>query len=174
MRKGILTLICLVALMFGSAGCIKEYLVGAGIGAAGVSALDATETALIEQGVALEADYEAAVVEVEKAADPNALALAEEKLEIISKSRLVNRGSLITVQTLKKAAAADNPKDRTDAVVVGIGGIIGIAIEEWRRRLKGKKYTAMKIGQAKLKTANPEAEAQLYALTGEERRKLGL
>jgi cell division protein FtsB len=177
MRKTIIVLSFALVLLV--AGC-EEYLLGAGAGAAGMSALNATEKTLATEGQKLEAERQQVIQEVQDANTPEQLTLAEQKLEVLDKTIFANKAALQTIQSIQAVAGAQGP-DRQDAVAVGVVGLIGFALEEiLRRRLKGnfnlqtKKYDSMKAGQARLKIQDPKLEETLYALIGAERRSRGL
>lgn len=173
MKKGIATLIIMLVLLLASAGC-EEFLLGAGAGAAGKETLESWQSNLEGKKIELQQKYDAVMKEIETAPDPNALALAKAKLEPIQNAQLVNETALFTVKEILKMPESTNPESRKDALVVGGIGLVGLFIREWQKRILNKKYISMKTGQARLKTEQPEAEAKLYALIGEERRKLGL
>lgn len=162
-----------LVLMFGTGGC-EEFLVGAGSGIAGKETLESWQGNLEAKQMELQQKYDLVMNEIKTAPDPNALALAKAKLEPIQNARLANEVALHTVKEILKLPESSNPESRKDALLVGGIGIVGLFIEEWRKRLLNKKYISMKTGQARLKTDNPEAEKLLYDLIGEERRKLGL
>ena len=170
--KRVIVGIVLVLIVLGSAGC-EEFLLGAGSGMAGKETLESWQGNLEAKQIELQQKYDAVMKEIETAPDPNALALAKAKLNPIQNAKLANEVALHTVKEILKLPESA-PEDRKDALVVGGIGIVGLFIREWQKRLLNKKYTAMKTGQARLKTDNPAVEATLYALIGEERRKLGL
>lgn len=174
MKKWIVVTIICCLLSLGSAGCLEEMLAGVGIGAVGMSALDATEKSLVEQGENLNEQREIALQEVKDANTPEELSLAEKKLAVLDNSIIANRAALQTVKSIKAVSTAETPQKRTDAILVGVMGIAGIAIREWQKRTLNKKYIAMKSGKARLETDNPEAASKLHSLIGEERRRIGL
>lgn len=173
MKKWILvTMICCL-LAVGAAGC-PEWLVGAGAGAASIAALDATEQSLITTGAELDTKIIKAEQQVKDASTPEELSLAKKKLAVLGDQKLANLAAIHTVQSIKAVAGEQTPEARQDAVIVGALGLVSLAVREWQKRTLNKKYVSMKAGQARLKTVNPEAEKQLYTLTGEARAAAGL
>ena len=155
------------------AGC--EYIPAFGAGVATNETLQSWQDNLEAKQLELQTAYAAAEKAIAEAPDPNALALAVEKRDSLREPMLINEAVLITLQS---ALAAKQEKSgsagRQDAIFTGVIGLIGLAYQQWSRNTLNKKYTAGKIGQAKLKLENPTAEKKLYALTGEARRTLGL
>lgn len=170
-----LGIVLCAALACGSAGCVwEDFLAGAGLGAAGMSAVEATEESLIETGEDLQAQRVVAVQAVQDANTPEELSLAEKKLAVLDNSLFANAISLKTVQNLKAVAGQETPQGRTDAIATGLIGLGLLALKQWQLMVSNKKKKAMKIGQAKLRIADPEAEKKLFALTGEARTALGV
>lgn len=159
--------------LFSCLGC--EYMPAFRAGAATRETLQSWLENLEAKQTELQAKYEAAEKAITEAPDPNALALAKAKKEALHEPMLINETALITLKTVLTAKSEEGgSQDRTDAIAVGVMGLVGIVVRELSRRTLNKKYVASKTGQAKLKLANPDAEAQLYALTGEARRSMGL
>ena len=166
--------LCVVIwLAIGIAGC--EYLPAFGAGAAASETLQSWQENLEAKQEELQAKYEAAEKAIADAPDPNALAQAVKKRDALREPMLVNEAALITLRSAMAAKSEESgSQGRMDAIWTGAIGLIGLGYREWTRKTLNTKYVASKTGQAKLKLANPEAEAQLYALTGEARRTLGL
>jgi len=181
MKRILLIVIVAVVLSFGAAGC-PEWLVGAGAGMATQETLQSWQDNLEAKQIELQAKYEAAEKAIAEAPDPNTLALSTAKRDALRSPMIANEAALITLRSALKAKSEEpGSQGRADAVATGAIGLIALAIREWQKRTlttdlsKTKtKYASMKLGQAKLKLANPEAEKQLYALTGEARSTLGL
>lgn len=171
MRKCVFVTVLLLAVMIG--GCDETFL-GFGAGVAGVETLQSWQENLEVKKAELQKQYDLVMAEIETAPDPNALKLAKEKLEPIQNARLANEVALHMVTESIKAIKTENPEDRKDAIGVGVISLGLIALEELKRRLLNKKYTAHKAGQAKLEQENPEAGKQLYSAIGYERRLRGL
>ena len=178
MKKRIIIGIVFVALLLGTVQPAKpsceQLLIGLGAGAAGKSALDATEASLLQTGEELQDKRTIVVQEVQDANTPEELSLAERKLAVLDASILANKASVHTVQTIKAAAGEKTPQGRTDAIATGIVGLGLLALKQWQLMIANRKKKAMKIGQAKLKVENPDAEAKLFAFTGDARAVLGL
>lgn len=175
MKRVMLGIVLVVALMFGSAGCVwEDMLLGAGAGAAATSALDATEESFIETGRNLEVERQEVILEVRDANTPEELSLAEKKLAVLDASIFANKASVHTIQNIKAVAGEKTPQGRTDAIATGVIGLGILALKQWQLMVANKKKKAMKIGQAKLRIADPEAEKKLFVLTGEARTALGI
>ena len=122
----------------------EEVLIGAGFGAAGAEALDATETTLEAKHAELQEQRGKALQDIQDANSPEEVGLAEKKLAVIDNTILANRAAVHTIQQIRFVQAEKTPEGRKDAVVTGVIGLALLGFEEWRRRLQGKKYTAMK------------------------------
>jgi len=177
--------IVLIAAMFSLcvAGCpCPEWLIGASAGMATQETLQGWQENLEAKQAELQAKYEAAEKAIAEAPDPNALTLATAKRDALRAPMIANEASLITLSAALKAKDEEpGSQGRSDAVVTGAVGLIALGLRELSRRKLNQdldttktKYVSMKTGQAKLKIANPEAEKQLFALTGEARTALGL
>ena len=154
-------------------GC--EYMPAFAAGAATDATLQSWQENLEAKQEELQTKYDAAEKAIADAPDPNALALAIGVREALQGPMLANEAALITLSFALKAKSEESgSQDRTDAIAVGVMGLVGLVVRELSRRTLNKKYSAGKIAQARLKITNPDAEKELYALTGESRRSLGL
>jgi hypothetical protein len=161
----------LLVLMFVT-GCEEIALFGAG--AAGQETLHVWKSNLEQQRDELEQRYVQLKHELDNAPDPNALALARQKIESWSKQSVGNAVALHTVTEMIKYQQTQNPESRKDMIVTGVLGLIALAIRERSRLTLSKKYSAHKAGQAKFEKENPEPAMVLYGDIGYERTIRGL
>ena len=173
MKKSIQILIVCVTLMFGCIGC-EEFFLGAGAGVAGKETLQSWKTNLETKKVELQKQYDAVLAEIESAPDPNALALAKKKFEIIQGHRIANESALFTVTSILEYPQEGKKDDKKDFLAsVVIGGVL-LGYEILTKRKLNQKYVSAKAGQAVFEAANPEPGKELYKDIGIERRARGL
>ena len=157
-----------------SAGC--EYVTGAAGGSAITKSMVDWKANLEQAKLELETQYADVLAELQAAPDPNAIAVAKEKLELIRSQQLVNTGALFAVDRIltypksTEGSEADN-KDFWASTI--IGGL-ALAYQTLTKRTLNSKYVSSKLGQARLKQDEPAAEAKLYAYIGQERLAKGL
>jgi len=168
------TVIMVIGLVTLSAGC--EYVTGAAGGSAITKSMVDWKANLEQAKLELETQYADVLAELQAAPDPNAIAVAKEKLELIRSQQLVNTGALFAVDRIltypksTEGSEADN-KDFWASTI--IGGL-ALAYQTLTKRTLNSKYVSSKLGQARLKQDEPAAEAKLYAYIGQERLAKGL
>jgi len=165
------TIIMFMGLVIFFVGC--EYVTGAAGGSAITKSMVDWKVNLDQAKLELETQYADVLAELQAAPDPNAIAVAKEKLEFIRSQQLVNTGALFAV-TRALEYPAGSEADNKDFWATTIIGGLALAYQTLTKRTLNTKYVAHKAGQADLKLLDPEAEAKLYAQIGLERAKLGL
>lgn len=165
------TIIMVIGVMTMFAGC--EYVTGAAGGAAITKSMVEWKANLEQAKLELETQYADVLAELESAPDPNAIAVAKQKIELIRSQQLVNTGALFAV-TRALEYPAGSEADNKDFWASTIFGGLALVYQTLTKRTLNSKYVAHKSGQANLKVLDPEAELKLYAQIGLERAKLGL
>jgi len=164
-------ILILVVCCFCFSGC--EYVTGAAGGAAVTKSMVEWKANLEQAKLELETQYADVLAELQSAPDPNAIAVAKEKLELIRSQQLVNTGALFALTRALEYPAGPEADNKDFWASTIIGGL-ALAYQTLTKRTLNTKYVAHKAGQADLKVLDPEAEAKLYAQIGLERAKLGL
>ncbi|MCK5614739.1 hypothetical protein KAR91_73435 [Candidatus Pacearchaeota archaeon] len=164
----------LVILMVTTNGC-EEVFLGAAGSAAVVGTVSDWENKLETRKLELESEYNAIMVELDNAPDPNAVATIVARLNAVQELRLVNEGSLIATRAvLEIPEASKTGGGKTDVVVTaGISGLL-LVLNELRRRTTVKKYQTMKIGKSRLAEDDPAAESKLTSIIRTVRDEIGV
>ena len=158
-----------------SGASCEAWLAGTGTGLATGKTLQNWKTNLKvkqQEYIEMVAALDKAIAE---APDPNSLALATAKRDALNSPMIANEAALITLNSILEAKSEPGgSQGREDAVLTGVAGLAALAFREWSRRRLNQSHKSMKSGQARLRIEEPEAEAKLFAFTGEERAKNGL
>ena len=165
------TIIMFMGLVTLSAGC--EYVTGAAGGSAITKSMVDWKANLEQAKLDLETQYADVLAELQDAPDPNAIAVAKEKLEFIRSQQFVNTGALFAV-TRALEYPEGSESDNKDFWASTIIGGLALAYQTLTKRTLNTKYVSSKMGQARLKQEDPSAEAKLYSYVGWERLQRGL
>lgn len=165
------TVVMVIGLVTLSAGC--EYVVGAAGGSAITKSMVDWKANLEQAKLEIETQYADVLAELQAAPDPNAIAVAKEKLELIRSQQLVNTGALFAV-TRALEYPEGSESDNKDFWASTIIGGLALVYQTLTKRTLNSKYVSSKLGQARLKQDEPAAEAKLYAYIGQERLAKGL
>jgi hypothetical protein len=173
MRTWTRHIIILGVLIILAAGC-EEFLLGAGAGVAGQETLQSWQENLDAKKAELAEQYDLVMAELESAPDPDAVAVAKQKLQAIQDAQLANEGAMLAVKTALELPKQETTEGRQDVIASAVIGTLILGWQALNKRKLNLKYTAIKAGKAKFDADNPEAAPKLFSAIGIERTKRGL